>query len=243
MGNANLKVQEKSIKKYKFMKTCYIICAGDADSIQINKNKDDIIIAADAGLLHCIKNNISPDLIIGDFDSLGFNPKTENKTNGFSLPDKDDIIALSVEKDDTDAFSAVKEGIKRGFKRFIFFGAHGGKRPEHAYANISLLAYLSKNKKTAFMDCGKYTITAITDSKITFPPYLKGNISVFSFDNESIGVYEKGLLYGLNDAKIENYTVTGISNSFIGEKSEISVKKGTLIIFYDGKPDDIVVNL
>lgn len=211
------------------MDTCYIICAGDAEIININKDKTDIIIAVDAGLRHCEHNNIEPDMILGDFDSLGF------------VPDSLNTVVLPVEKDDTDTFAAVKIGIEKGYDRFIFFGASGGKRPEHTYANIACLAYLSKHGKSAFMDCGQYTITAITNGKAVFPDYMEGDISVFSFDNESVGVWEKGLLYSLTDAVINNYTVTGISNSFTGKESSISVKQGTLIIYYNGKPDDIKI--
>lgn len=212
------------------MNTCYIICAGDADKIDIKKNDGDIIIAADAGLRHCEKNGIQPDFILGDFDSLGFIPKNNN------------VMVLPVQKDDTDTFAAVKFGLEKGYDRFVFFAAHGGKRPEHTYANIAVLAYLSKHGKTAFMDCGNYTITAVTNGKISFPDYMTGDISVFSFDNESTGVCETGLLYSLNDAELKNCVVTGISNSFTGKESSISVKNGTLIIYYSGTPDDAVLN-
>lgn len=209
------------------MDTCYIICAGDADEIGIEKKENDFIIAADAGLKHCEKNGIVPDLILGDFDSLGF------------VPEKENVISLPVQKDDTDTFAAVKIGLEKGYNRFVFFGASGGKRPEHTYANIALLAYLSKRGNAAFMDCGSYTITALTNGKAVFPDYMVGDISVFSFDNESVGVNERGLLYSLTDAVMKNCTVSGISNSFTGKESSIAVKRGTLIIYYNGRPDDI----
>ena len=40
--------------------------------------KDDFIIAADGGALHCRKLGIKPNVVIGDFDSL--NPEGENKS-------------------------------------------------------------------------------------------------------------------------------------------------------------------
>ena len=78
------------------MKTCYIICAGDADKIEIRKEKDDLIIAADNGLTHCRRNGIVPDLLVGDFDSLGY------------VPDGQNVLTLPVAKDDTDTSFAVK---------------------------------------------------------------------------------------------------------------------------------------
>lgn len=211
------------------MNTCYIICAGDADKIEIRKEKGDLIIAADNGLSHCRRNGIVPDLLVGDFDSLGY------------VPDGQNVLTLPVAKDDTDTSFAVKYAMEKGYRRFILFGAAGGKRPEHTYANMALLAFISKNGAQGFMDCGSYTITAITDSEIRFLDKLQEDVSVFSFDNRSEGVTEEGLLYSLTDAVMKNTMVTGISNSFTGQESRISVKKGTLLVYYAGKPSDAVV--
>lgn len=212
------------------MKTCYIIAAGDAGNISIDRKENDLVIACDAGLNHCERNKIVPDMIIGDFDSLGY------------IPEKENIIVLPVAKDDTDTSYAVKYGMDKGFERFVIFGATGGKRPEHTYANIALLAFISKNGGEGFLVCDDYTITAITDSKISFRSGLKGDVSVFSFDNESRGVTEKGLLYSLTDATLENSIVMGISNSFTGQESYISVEHGTLIIYFSAKISDITID-
>ena len=211
------------------MNTCYIICAGDADKIEIRREKGDLIIAADNGLSHCRRNGVVPDLLIGDFDSLGYIPEGQN------------VLTLPVAKDDTDTLFAVKYALGKGYRRFVFFGAAGGKRPEHTYANMALLAFLSKNGAQGFMDCGGYTITAITDAEIRFSENLRGDVSVFSFDDRSEGVTEEGLLYSLTDAVMVNTMVTGISNSFTGKKSRIGVKKGTLVVYYAGKPSDAAV--
>lgn len=209
------------------MKTCYIICAGDVFGIDIKKSEGDFIIAADGGLFHCRKYNISPDLVVGDFDSLGYTPDTEN------------FIKLPVEKDDTDTSFAVKYAMKKGYKKFIIYGAVGGKRPEHTYANIALGAFISKEGGQALVKGDGYVITAVTGEKVVFNKSCKGDISVFAFDSSVTGVTEKGLKYTLNNAEMKNSQVTGISNSFTGEQAEISVKTGTLIIFYCGTENDI----
>ncbi len=205
------------------MKTCYIVSAGDADIIEINSSAEDLIIACDGGLEHCKKNGISPDLIIGDFDSLGY------------IPDKENILVLPVEKDDTDTSYAVKYAMEKGFDRFVIFGGTGGKRADHTYANIALLAYVSKNGGSAYLDCGYYAVTAITDSCITFKSSMKGEISVFSFDEKATGVYERGLKYSLTNGTLENCNPMAVSNSFTGQDSLVYVKHGTLIIYFSGK--------
>lgn len=207
----------------KNMKCCYIISAGDADEIEIVKNSDDLILACDGGLEHCRRNNITPDLVIGDFDSLGYIPADEN------------TLVLPVEKDDTDTSFAVKYAMEKEYKKIVIFGGTGGKRADHTYANIALLAYVSKNGGQAYLDCGDYSITAVTDSGITFSKDMQGDISVFSFDEKATGVYEKGLKYSLENAVLENSNPMGVSNSFTGQESYISVSKGTLLIYFSGK--------
>ena len=57
---------------------CYIFGAMPIDSFDFIINKEDIVIAADSGIINTQKFNIKPDYIIGDFDSLGSIPENEN---------------------------------------------------------------------------------------------------------------------------------------------------------------------
>ena len=212
------------------MSLCYIISAGDCTEIKIDKKENDIIIAADAGLKYCDRFGIIHDVIIGDFDSLGF------------VPENREVIKLPVEKDDTDTSFAVKYAMEKGFRQFVIFGGTGGKRADHTFANIALLTYISKKGCTGFLDAGDYTITAITDSAISFSADMKGDISVFSFDEKAEGVCEKGLLYTLDNAVLENSVPLGVSNSFTGQESVVSVSKGTLIIYFSGKFSDCTID-
>ncbi len=212
------------------MKTCYIICAGTCENIDIEKNNDDLIIAADAGLIYCEKFGVVPDIIVGDFDSLGY------------VPENNEIIKLPVEKDDTDTAFAVRYAVDNGYKKFVIFGGTGGKREDHTFANIALLSYISKTGNIGFLVSGEFTITAITNSKISFPSEMNGDISVFSFDENSVGVTERGLRYTLDNAELKNSIPIGVSNSFVGEESFISVENGTLIIYYSGKFSDCTID-
>ncbi len=212
------------------MPVCYIIGAGDCEKICIEKKENDLIIAADGGLKYCERDDIVPDIIIGDFDSLGF------------IPENDNVLVLPVEKDDTDTSFAVKYAMKKGFDAFVIFGGTGGKRADHTYANIALLAYISKHNGIGFLDCGDYSITSITDAKISFPDYMKGDISVFSFDSISTGVNETGLYYNFDDEDIENSNIKGVSNSFTGQNSSVFVKDGTLVIYFSGKFSDCTLD-
>lgn len=202
------------------MSVCYIVGAGDCEKLDFIKNKSDLLIAADAGYMHIIKNGMQPDIVIGDFDSLG------------RIPDAENVVRLNPVKDITDMHAAAEEGIKRGFRDFVIYGATGG-RFDHTFANIQLIASLSQKGFAASIADGDRIITAVTDSEICFDSSKKGFISVFSHTDKSEGVFEKGLKYILENASISNSFAIGVSNEFIGEESFISVKKGTLIIIYN----------
>ena len=45
------------------------------NSFDFKINENDIVIAADSGIINAKKFNIEPDYIIGDFDSLDFIPE------------------------------------------------------------------------------------------------------------------------------------------------------------------------
>ena len=112
------------------MGICYVIGAGDFGSGTIERQEGDYIIAGDGGFRYCRKKGIWPDLVVGDFDSLGY------------LPEHPNVLAAKPEKDDTDMRLAVREGLRRGFRQFRIFGGTGG-RLSHTMANIQLLAELA----------------------------------------------------------------------------------------------------
>ena len=93
---------------------CYIIGAGDFFGLREAPDDSDYVIAADAGFEYCTENCIIPDLVLGDFDSLGKVPKHPN------------VLQLPVEKDDTDTMFALKLGLEKGYRRFYIYGGLGG---------------------------------------------------------------------------------------------------------------------
>lgn len=199
------------------MNTCYIACALECN-IEIKKDVTDLIIAADKGYLTLVENGISPDVVIGDFDSYTDEINCET------------IIKFPVKKDDTDSALAIKYAIQKGYNKVVVYGAIGGML-DHTLSNVSLCAkYAKEGIFVSFID-GDNILFAIHNSKISFSKEAKGRISVFSFDQISHGVNERGLLYNLENASLSSSIPLGVSNEFIGERAEISVSDGTLLIY------------
>lgn len=202
------------------MSICYIFGALDCSITDFKPNENDLIIAADGGYSTLTKLNIKPDLVVGDFDSLGEVPENEN------------IIKHPVKKDDTDTLLAVKIGLEKGYKTFIIYGAIGG-RLDHTVATIQTATFVAENGGIAYIYDGNHTVTAIKNSSIKFKDTAKGYISVFALSGIAKGVTIKGLLYELDNAEISPTFPIGVSNEFLGKESEISVKDGILTIIYE----------
>ena len=199
------------------MKTCYIACALDC-KIEFTPKEQDLIIGADRGYFTLVENGIKPNVTLGDFDSYDGEIDCEN------------TVVFPVKKDYTDSTLAVKYACEHGYTKIVVFGGIGGEL-DHTIANLSLVAeYTEKGIDISFID-GKNVLFAIYNSSVSFDEQAKGRISVFSFGDKAKGVDEKGLLYTLDNYELSNRVALGVSNEFIGEKSKISVKEGTLLIY------------
>ncbi len=200
---------------------CVIIGGGDCsvDFLKGNINpENDYVICADSGYDYAVSAGLTPDLLIGDFDSISVVPQNMNK------------ITLPIEKDVTDCVAAYNEGIKIGFRNFVLFGGTGG-RFEHTFANISLMANASLKNIDFKMVDEMHTFRCITDSFVRIPYRANQQISVFAFGGIADGVTLNGFHYPLKDFTLDSFNgAFSTSNDITDEFGEITVKSGTLVI-------------
>ncbi len=200
------------------MKICYIIGAGELPLLYINNKKEHLTIAADGGL--AALGGIKPDVIVGDFDSLGFVPDCEN------------TVKLPVEKDVTDMRSAVDIGFEKGYKCFVIYGGTGG-RPDHTFANYALLSYIAHKGGRGYLAGDGFIATAIENETLSLPLKKDGTISVFAVEGDAQGVTIKGLKYTISDHNLSYSHTLGVSNSFTGREACVSADKGKLLVFWE----------
>lgn len=209
------------------MKRCIIIGAGDLTVSEIPVNEDDYVIAADGGYLYCKVLGIEPDLILGDFDSVGEKEAEELARIQKAEPER--IVLLPAEKDETDMLAAIHAGLSEGCREFHIYAGQGG-RLEHTIANIQCLKYLKECSAVGYMLDGTGMILVAKDETVSFQPQTEGYLSLFSMGDRAEGVTIRNMKYELNDATVTNSFPIGISNEFIGEQASITVKNGTLMI-------------
>ena len=201
------------------MKECVIFCAAGFDGLARPIGPDAYVIAADGGLRHTENLGLTPNAVLGDFDSLGYTPKGAG--------------VFPVEKDDTDAMLAVRLGLERGCDEFLLYGSLDGPRLDHTVANFQTLQFLADHGAVGYLIGNTTIVTVVKNGKIIFPAGLSGTISVFCMGKDAEGVIERGLFYGLENGVLSSGFPLGVSNHFTGEKAEISVENGSLLVLWN----------
>ncbi len=202
------------------MKRCIIFGALPVGKPILQPNADDLIIAADNGYAVASSLGITPDITVGDFDSLG------------SVPDADNLILLDTHKNDTDLEHAVNLALKEGCDDFIVYGAVGG-RLDHTLGNIAVAEQIALAGGRSLFIGDDSSFTVIRNASFTAPLKSDGRISVFSLSEVSRGVSISGLMYEVADFELPRAVTRGVSNEFVGKPARISVDDGTLLIVYD----------
>ena len=201
------------------MGSCIIFCAAGFEALARPIGAGDHVIAADGGLRHTRKLGITPDTVLGDFDSLGFTPEGAN--------------VFPVEKDDTDAMLAVRRGLQLGYREFLLYGSLDGPRLDHTVANFQTLQYLADHGAVGYLIGNTTMVTVVKDGSISFPAGATGTVSVFCMGPDAQGVTLEGLYYPLQNGTLTPGFPLGVSNHFTGANAKISVEKGSLLVLWD----------
>ncbi len=201
------------------MRSCVIFCAGEFDGLLEPLPEDALCIAADGGLRHTLSLGITPDVVLGDFDSLGYVPEGAQ--------------VFSVEKDDTDAMLALRQGLARGCREFLLYGCLDGPRLDHTVANLQALQFLCDNGARGYL-IGRHQIaTVLTGETLTFPETARGICSLFCMGADAEGITVTGLQYPLTNARLNGSFPLGVSNHFVGQPAVVTVGIGSLLAIWD----------
>ena len=243
------------------MPTCYVVGAGDFTPRGFAPGPGDLVLAADGGYRALYSLGYTPDLLLGDFDSLGDLP----------LPADLPVLRFPVRKDDTDAGLALRHGLDLGFRDFALYGCAGG-RVDHLLANFQSMARVSRLGATVRLAAPDYDAWSLTGpapggpapapggrapnapapglggpapdalapaAVLALPPRPGGAlVSVFCQGDRAEGVTLAGLAYPLSDAALTGDFPLGVSNRRLdGQRATVAVRRGTLLILQSAGPD------
>lgn len=205
-------------------KVCALVGAGDFNAEQFAQlhaaGAFDYVVAVDGGYAGLESIGVVPDMVLGDFDSLGFVPKGVRTSRFPTHKDKSDMEL---------AFERVRS---RRFDTVYAFGVLGG-RLDHTLANIQVGARFSELGLSVFM-VGADEILAFVTGPDAFEAEARpsGTVSVFALSDVCEGVFERGMEWELDDVTLTNRTSRGLSNELVGEPVMIGVETGTIVVFF-----------
>ncbi len=204
------------------MKICHLLGAMPP-TFAPKLEKNDYLIGVDGGYSYLKSYELTANLVVGDYDSLGFVPKNEN------------LIELPCEKDETDMEYAVKLGLELGYQHFLIQGGLGG-RLDHSVANFHLLYTLAQGGNVGILMGDEQNVMIIQNKTITFPPSMTGYLSIFPFEGMAEGVFLENLRYSAEDLSLVTGVPLGVSNEFLpNQPAKISVGQGALQLMWQGE--------
>ena len=182
----------------------------------------EVVIGVDRGALWLIKHGITPDVSIGDFDSVTLKEKKRIHDASFVY------VEYRPEKDATDLELAVDHAITLKPEHVFLFGALG-RRFDHALGAIHMVLRLeSHNIYGVIVDNFSKINIVRHQQKLRHDdsyPYISV-LPVFS----SVMITLKGFAYDLSRKVLRQGTSLGISNRISGKSAIIDVHRGLALV-------------
>lgn len=176
----------------------------------------DLIIAADSGYDSCLKNEVVPDIVTGDFDSIVSQPDI-TKTK----------IIPSPEQNATDFEKALRLVPAEATCLEILGGT--GLRSDHFLTNLLIASGQPPNRKVVFYDDLQsiHRVTPECPLEITLDP--ETIISLIPFSDCS-GTSTKGLFWNLFGTDMGPEKQFGQSNKVVSPDINVRIRSGRLFV-------------
>ncbi|MEO6577704.1 MAG: thiamine diphosphokinase [Candidatus Limnocylindria bacterium] len=203
-----------------------VVAAGELDPTDLRLlDRADLVIAADGGAALLDHHGRTPDLLVGDLDSV--EPRLVERLVAAGTR----VERHPVDKDASDTELAVAAAMSSPIGPIRLLGAFGGGRLDHELANVFLLAdpalagrdiraVRGASTVRAFHSGGRLAIDAPRGSLVTLLP-VRGDVT---------GVTTEGLRWSLQDAVLRFGRSRGLSNEVTGEPASIRIGEGTLLV-------------
>lgn len=202
-----------------------IFIGGDAPDISVRTQLPDpaLVIAADSGWAHAVAFGFTPDLLVGDMDSIRPDHLVEARASDA------EIIEHSSDKDFTDTELALQ--LARKFEyRHIHLVSGGGDRFDHLLAMVhSLVAHADEATMTAHV--GTQYVRIVTPREAaTFAAQPGATISLIPLGGHARGVTTNGLQWELKRSTLHSFASRGVSNVATAPSITVSLRTGALAV-------------
>lgn len=211
-------IMEKQTAQNEKIKRAVIVAGGSIENPEYYRGMfedNDLILCADSGYRNAWRIGLTPDIVIGDFDSF--------PAQKVMIGEK---IILPEEKDRTDSHECVCRALDFGVSEIIMLGAVGS-RIDHTLANIHLLK-LALDKGVTMKIINEHNEIFLIDNMAVIQKKEGWHFSLLPVEKTE-GITLEGLYYPLHDAIMEFGNPYGVSNEFTADQARVSIQKGLLL--------------
>lgn len=210
------------------MNRCIVIVSGgrlgDVDFFRkkMSQAGHDLLICCDGGARHLAAAGVTPDVLVGDMDSIESLRLADYVRLGVK------IIKHPAKKDFTDTALALDYSIGLHPERIHIWGALGG-RMDHALANLFLLL---KGKEAGIKMCllDEFCEAYIPDQEVNFENAVGCVVSLLALSPQVEGITLRGFAYPLTDGVLTLSESRGISNIISDNRASVHVRSGNLLV-------------
>jgi thiamine pyrophosphokinase len=195
----------------------------DPDRARAAIRPDDLLIAADGGSAHFQALDLTPHVLIGDFDSLNETDLERLGSGGV------EIIRHPAHKDFTDLELALQYAERRGAGEIWVYAALGA-RWDHSLVNLLLPAAADLQKSRIVLIDGQHEIHLIRSGERLEVHGKAGDIlSLIPLRGDAHGITTEDLEYPLSGETLFFGGSRGVSNVFLRDAASVRLERGVLL--------------
>lgn len=183
------------------------------------------LVACDKGYEAVYAAGLTPDMLIGDMDSLSKELYDEFRAR---FPER--IKRFPSQKDETDTELALRYAAEEGYREVFLLGATGS-RMDHFLGTLGLFSYADKRGIELYILDPYNRIRCIhQDTRLRKADQYGTVVSLIPFTDTVFHVTLRGFRYLLNDATMTRGKTIGVSNVIEEEEAEIMLGEGKLLV-------------
>ena len=189
-----------------------------------------LVIAADGGSRRALELDVTPDLVVGDGDSM--RPDTLARLIALGVP----VQVAPTDKDESDTELCLHAAVARGVTAIRIVGALGGQRVEHSIANLLLLAHPMLDGMDVAIVAPPSVIRRVGREDGLGSIEIRGapgdHVSLMACDTLVDGVTTQGLRFALRDEPLLPGPARGLSNVLIAPVAPVPTTRGRLLVIH-----------
>jgi thiamine pyrophosphokinase len=202
-----------------------VVADGEPGSLDARHLADaDLTVAADGGAGWLAAQRVTPDVLVGDLDSIEAGHLHALETAGVR------IERHATDKDQSDASLAVATAVAAGARQVIVVGALAGERLDHELSNLLMLADPAWGSVDLRVVRDQTTVRALTGGGQLDLEGVVGEIVTLVAIGDAHGVTTEGLSYPLAGETLRSGESRGLSNVIARAPASVRLEAGTLLV-------------